>query len=153
MRMLKDRSVHIYFYAGKLDRWRPHVVLRLLAWAAARTPPLYCMLYMHVQGFYILSNKIPPRNLFPRAASCDLQEQGTSPVCADSLEWDCRWLRTMYLFSRCRYLSHCVGPDGSEKLIAGNSEARRHSSWAGLTLQMAMCPSGKGIWPNCYAGC
>lgn len=34
----------------------------------------------------------------------------------------------MYLFSRCRYSSHCAGYSGSKELIAVNLEARRHSS-------------------------
>jgi len=62
----------------------------------------------------------------PPAVICKSKVQAF--IIAGRSEWTCKWLRTMYLFSRCRYLSHCAGPGGAEELITGNHEARRHSS-------------------------
>jgi hypothetical protein len=84
---------------------------------------LYCMQDARTGAAPGASNGTKARMCVPRAASCDLQEHGTEPHVAGSMEWECSWMRTMYLFSRCRYVFHCSGHGYSAKLIAGNHGA------------------------------
>jgi hypothetical protein len=127
--------------------------------APTRRGPIACMMAvrLHTLLYYMqdartgganaASNGTKARMCVPRAASCDLQEHGIDPLAAGSMEWDSSWMRTMYLFSRCRYVFHCSGHGCSAKLIAGNHEARRHSNALCSMLQKAMRPARPGRWP------
>jgi hypothetical protein len=83
---VQTRAYKKYLYAGSLARWRPHGVLRLLAWRPpANTPSSYCMLYAVTGLVHGPSNNTTARMSLPRAANCDLQGQGIAPVIAGRL--------------------------------------------------------------------
>jgi hypothetical protein len=99
-----------YAYAGKPDSMAPTRHGSIACMVAARLHTLlYCLQDARTGASYAASNGTTARMCLPRAASCDLQEHGNTPVFAGWTEWDCSWMRTMYLFNRCRYVSHSNG--------------------------------------------